>query len=208
MKKDVWCEEQFIFSIDRMRRHVNDLVMIIPFVLAILFTIIGAPIIIVLCNVPIWACPILIIVPIPLVALIFLIRKRIIINRFLSVTDVSNKVDLTDIQSTDLEALADDEIFMFRCSDYMVEILYNWLYSMGVIKDTKLHLYKVFYDNHAPQYLAIRKADLTIPAEAMDRFNEETFMCLRLSDMTPNGRSVNVKVYERVTKRKKRPIGK
>ncbi len=201
MKKDVRYEEQFIFSIDRMRRHVNDFVMIIPFVLAILFTIIGAPIIIVLCNIPIWACPILIIVPIPLVALIFLIRKRIIINRFLSVTDVSNKVDLTDIQSTDLEALADDEIFMFKCSDYMVKVLYNWLYSMGVIKDTKLHLYKVFYDNHAPQYLAIRKADLTIPAEVMDRFNEETFMCLHLSDMTPNGKSVNVKVYERVTKK-------
>lgn len=198
MKKNVRYEESFIFSIDRKRRHVNEMVVCITFILAFAWALIGAPIIIVLCDVPVWSYPIQFVGPIVLATLILVIRKRIIMTRFIRIDDVRDRVDLTEIQSSELETIANGKVFMFASTDYMVKVLYNWLYTMGVVGDDKLKMYKVFFDNHAPIYLAIREADLVIPADVVDRFKEETAMCLQLSDMV-GGKAVDIKVCERVT---------
>ena len=189
MKKDVCYEETFILSIDRKRRHVNEMVLCIPLILVFAWALIGAPIIIGLCDVPVWSYPIQFVGPIVLATLILIIRKRIIITRFIRIDDVRDRVDLTEIQSSELETIADGKVFMFASTDYMVKVLYNWLYTMGAVGDDKLKIYKVFFDNYAPVYLAIREADLVIPADVVDRFKEETAMCLQFSDMVGGSRS-------------------
>lgn len=198
-KKNVRYEESFIFSVDKMRRHVNEVVLAIPFILAFAWMILGAPLVVGLCEVPVWTYPLLLVCPPGIVILIFYVRKRIILTHFLRVRDVKDRVELTDMQSPDLETFVEEKVFMFVFSDYMVEVLYNWLYSLGVIPDGKLKMYKVYYDNHAPLSLAIREADLTISDDVSDRYKAETRLCLLASDLI-KGKTVDMrKLCERIT---------
>lgn len=201
MKKDIQYEEQFIFAIDRIRRNVKEILLIAPLSGTLLFALIGAPIIVAWCEVPIWSYPLLVTGPVVLATLFLIIRKKIIMTRFIRIGDVSDAVEMIEILSSDLENFEDGDIFMFKYSEYMVKIVYNWLYSLGVTWDGKLKMYKVFYDNHAPIYLAIRASDLVISDDVLDRYKEEARICLRLSDMA-KGKAVNVKIYERVTNSK------
>ncbi len=201
MKKDVQYEENFIFTIDRHRRHVKEIFLWGPLTLALLYFLIGAPVIIALCDVPVWSYPILPSGPLAVVSLVLFIRKRIIMTHFIKIKDISDKVELIELQLSDFEKYKDEEIFMFKNSDYMMKILYNWLYSIGIKGDGKLKIYKVFIDNYAPTYLSIRESDLIIPPESMEMFKQESRKMLHYSDLSPQGKAVNVNVYERVTRK-------
>ena len=197
MKKDVRREESFIFTIYNKRNKVNEIAVLIPFILALAFSLLGAPVIIVKYNVPPLLIPLPVIGPILCVLIFYLIRKKIIINRFIKIRDVGGRVELTDVQSDDFEAAADGNVFMFGYSEYMVTVLYNWLHSLNVTGPGKLKMYKVFYDYAAPVYLAVCEKDLCIPEEVRKNYEKETAVCLHLSDMV-HGKAVNMKIMERI----------
>lgn len=199
MRKDVRQEESLIFNIYNNRHQTNEIVTALPFILALAFSIIGAPIILAAFDLPFFMYPVLILGPIFLVLIFYLIRKKIIFDGFLKIRDISDRVELTDIQSHVFEAEVKGKVFMFPFSEYMEVILYNWFYSLNVIQGEKLKMYKVFYDNYAPTYLAVCEADIFISEESKEKYEKETCKCLLLSDMM-NGKAVNVKIYERVKK--------
>lgn len=189
MKKDVRREESFIFAIYNKRHNVNEILLILPFILALAFAIIGAPIIVGLCDISWSWLPLLMFGPLICVIVFYGIRKKMIMNDFIKVNDVSDKVEIAEIQSGAFEDAAEGKVFMFGYSEYMKTVLYNWFDSLNVIGDGKLKMYKVFYDNNAPVYLAVCEAELNIPEESRSEYEKETRNCLLLSDMM-NGKVV------------------
>lgn len=198
MKKDVRREESFIFAIYNKRHRVNEIVLILPFALALLFSLIGAPIIMVYRNLSVPLSMLLFVGPIIIVLFFYLVRKKIIINNFVKIKDTSDRIELTEIRSDVFEAAVIGKVFMFPYSEYMETILYNWFSSMNVLGAGKLKMHKVFYDNYAPVYLAVCEADLNIPEEYKDNYEKETGTCLILSDML-HGKTVNEKIYSRLS---------
>lgn len=198
MKKITKNEESFVFAIHNKRHDTNEILLALPFILALGFAIIGAPIIYALCDLALLWLPVLIAGPFVCFLIFYFIRKKIVFNGFFKVWDVSDKVELTEIQSDALEAADSGKVFMFPYSESMKVILYNWFCSMNVTKEGKLKMYKVFYDNYAPVYLAVCEKDLNISDEDRQNFAKETVNCLRLSDMI-NGKVVNTKLYSRLT---------
>lgn len=196
VKKDVRQEEALIFAIHNKRHNTNEIILVIPFILALLFAIIGVPVIVAVFELSyLWILP-LIFGPLLCVTVFYGIRKKIIIDGFLRIKDIGDRVETAEVQTNDLKASNEGRIFLFAYSEYMKTILYNWFFGLNVIGDGKLKMYKVFYDNYAPVYLAICEAELTIPVESRESFEEETRMCLQLSD-TLRGRIVNEKLYAR-----------
>ena len=60
-------------------------------------------------------------------------------------------------------------------------------------------MYKVFIDNHAPEYLAVCESELSIPEISKEQYDNETSYAIQLADMV-HGKVVNQKLYERITK--------
>lgn len=197
MKKDVHEEESFIFAIYNKRHNVNEVLLAVPLIFAIFFLMIGVPIIMVLCELLLVWIPVLIFGPILGVTAFYFIRKKIIMNGFVKIRDISDKVDLISVQSDEFESSASGKVFMFGYSEHMEVILYNWFLSLNVIGDGKLRMYKVFYDNCAATYLSVREDELNIPEAFREEYEKETGICLLLSDME-NGKVVNVKLYGRL----------
>lgn len=200
MKNNNRQEESFILAIHSKRHNINEMVLVLPFILVILFAIIGAPIIIALCELSVLKGLLLILGPIICVLLFYIIRKRIIINNFIKVKDTSDRIELSVTQSDEFEAGVDGRVFMFGYSEYMEKVLYNWFSSLNVIGSDKLKMHKVIYNNGAPVYLAVCEAELNIPEESKDKFEAETATCLLLSDME-NGKVVNVKLCARLSQK-------
>lgn len=59
---------------------------------------------------------------------------------------------------------------------------------------------KVTYESIDVAYLAVCESDLDIPEGSVENYKKETFNNVRLSDMV-DGRVVNQKLYERLSKR-------
>ncbi len=199
MKKNIRNEESFIFAIYNERHNVNELLLALPFILVIFYSIIGVPIIRVMCDIQLVFLPLLLLGPIICVLAFYLIRKKIIINKFIKVKDISGKVEVTYIQSENLEKTANGKVFVFEYSEYMKVILYNWLLSLNVLKNGKLKMNKVIYDDYAPVRLAVCESDLDIPEEAKERYEKETRNLILLADMV-NGKVVNQKLYSGIAK--------
>ena len=197
MKKDVRERESFIFAIYNKRHDVNEILLAVPLIFVIFFLMIGVPIIMVLCELPLVWLPVLIFGPILCVTAFYFIRKKIIMNGFVKIRDISDRVELISVQSDEFENSASGKVFMFGYSEYMEVVLYNWFLSLNVIGNGKLRIYKVFYDNCASTYLAVREDELNIPEASREEYEKETRMCLLLSDME-NGKVVNVKLYARL----------
>lgn len=199
MKKNIRNEESFIFAIYNERHNVNELLLALPFILVIFYSIIGVPIIRVMCDIQLVFLPLLLFGPIICVLAFYLIRKKIIINKFIKVKDISGKVEETYIQSENLEKTANGKVFVFEYSEYMKVILYNWLLSLNVLKNGKLKMNKVIYDDYAPVCLAVCESDLDIPEEAKERYEKETRKLILLAYMV-NGKVVNQKLYSGIAK--------
>ncbi len=197
MKTNTRTEESFIFAIHNKRHKVNEIALALPAIIGIFFAIIGAPILGVLLDLSAWWIIGLIIGPLAVVVLFYTIRKEVIRSNFVKVKDVSDLTEVAEIAPSELEAMTGSEIFMFAYSEYMKVVLYNWFCSLHAVGDGKLKMYKVVYGNPVRAYLAIREADLTIPAEALENYKSETFTSIRLSDME-DGRVVNQKLYARL----------
>lgn len=197
MKKDIRYEESFIFAIYNKRHRTSEIVLILPFILALAFLMIGVPVITVLCDLSVLSSFLLFLGPIICVLAFYSIRKKIIINNFIKVKDIGGRTEMTAVPYEELEK-ADGGVLMFGYSEYMKTVVYNWLLSLNVIGDGKLKMYKVICDDHAPVYLAIRETELIIPEESEERYASESVSCLHLSDMM-RGKAVNVKVISRIT---------
>lgn len=198
VKKDVRREESLIFAIYNKRHNTNEIVLALPFILVLLFVIIGVPILVAVCNLSYRWIPLLIFGPLLCVTAFYGIRKKIIIDGFIRIKDISDRVEIAETQADDLKASAEGRVLLFAYSEYMKTILYNWFSSLNVIGNGKLKLYHVFYDNYTLAYLAICEAELHIPEESRENYEKETRMCLQMSD-TLHGKIVNEKLYARVT---------
>lgn len=202
MKKDECRKraEHFITRIYFTRYDTNEVLFAIPLIVAILFSIIGAPIIIVLCELSLLWSLILIFAPVGCTLFLYFARKWIVIKSFTKIKDVSDRIEVTDMKSDDFEAMVSGKVFMLEYSEYMKVILYNWFFSLNVTRDGKLKMYKVTYDDAALVYLGVCESDLDISEEAKAEYEKETFPCIQLSDME-NGKVVNVLLYARLAKR-------
>lgn len=192
-------ESSFVFSIYRTHHKANDLIIILLIVPALAFTIIGAPIITALCNLPLVWNIALFIGPVPLATLILLIRKKIILDKFLREKNIEGKVEISDCASNMFTVNDGERVLMFGESENMPAIIYNWFNSLGVIKGDCLKMTRILYDNYAPKYLAVDMDDLQITEENAAAFKKETAQNLRFSDVNEQGRVVNVRLYSRVT---------
>lgn len=198
MKKDTRREESFIFAIYNMRHNVNEILLILPFVPVLLFSIIGAPIITVLCDISLLWLPLLIVGPIFCVLCFYFLRKKLIMNHFVKIRDISDRVELSVVSASDFEAEVSGKVFMFAYSEYMEVVLYNWLLSLNVIGEGKLKLYKVLYEKNALVYLAVCEDELNIPEQSGENYAKETASCLLLSDML-RGKAVNTRLSARLS---------
>ncbi len=199
MKKNVRNEESFICAIHNKRHNTNEVLLLLPLVLSIFYTLIGAPIILVLCSVPGYAIPLVVICPLLFSTLFLVIRKRIVINSFIKTKDVSDKVEIIKAYSDDFGNDTNERTFVFEDSEYMVTILYNWFNYLHAIGTEKLKIYRIIYDDYKPSLLAVCKDDLIITDENRDSFEKETEHCILLSDIV-NGHIVRDKLYSRITK--------
>lgn len=193
-------ESSFVFSIYKTHHKANDLIIILLIVPALAFTIIGAPIITALCNLPLGWNIALFIGPVPLVTIILLIRKKIILDNFLKEKNIEGKVEISNCASNMFTVNDGERVFMFADSENMPVVIYNWFNGFDVIKGGCLKMTRILYDNYAPKYLAVDMDDLQITEENSDVFKKETAQNLRFSDVNEQGRVVNVNLYSRVTK--------
>lgn len=190
MKKLSKNEASLIFSIHSIRHNTNEKLLALPLLLAFAFTLIGAPIITVLCDLPLGWDITLFLGPIVLATLALLIRKKLIFDHFLRVKDIDDKVTIELCPSSMFESKDTDSVLMFENSENMPLIVYNWFDTLGVLKDQTLHMGRMIYDNHVNSYLAVDINDLLISEENSAEFNAETAHCIRLSDVDEMGRIV------------------
>lgn len=198
MKKNVRKEESFILAIYNMRHNVNEVVLALPVIIVIFILLIGAPIIIVLCELTFISGLFLCLGPILAALIFYTVRKKIIMNSFIRIKDVKDCVDFKEIRPDELETFDKSKVLMFGYSEYMKVVLYNWFMGLNVIGSGKLKMYKVFYDNYALSYLAVSETDLLISEEDKVNYEKETTNIVRLSDML-DGKIVNVKLYSRLS---------
>lgn len=192
-------EDNFIMGIYRTRHKFNDVIILIPIIASLLYTILIAPILITLCDIP-WPKSIyMIVVPFPLVAVILKIRKDIITQRFIKEKDVSKKVEVCDIVCNAMEEWEGEKVLMFAFSEQMVVTLFNWLDGIGAIRDERLVMYKVEYSYSQIKYIAIRENDLSITDENRGQYELESKDCLRMEDIW-KGKAVDTKLVSRIVR--------
>ncbi len=197
-----------ILSIYRGRHKSNDKVILIPFLSGLFFTLIVAPILFVVLD---WSYILrlaIVIIPMPLIIGILLLRKKIIVNNFLKVKEVNDRVEMVELSSDEIEAFQSEKVFMFVYSEYMVKFVYNWFLDLSVIKGDRVRMYKIRYEpginqfgiyDQGKTFLGIRESDLSITDENREKYEKETKFSILLSDMV-SGQVVNVKLYSRITK--------
>ena len=195
-------ESSLIFSIYNTRHNVNEVLLILPWLIAVAFTLIGAPIIAVLCDLPILWNIALFLGPLILATAFLFLRKKIIFTRFLKEKNIENKVEISACTSDMYAANDGDRVLVFENSENMPLILYNWFNGLGVLKGEVLKLCRLLYDNRAVNYIAVSLDDLKISEEISNEFEKETAKRIRLSDIDEMGRIVNVSVYSRMTNKK------
>lgn len=88
-------------------------------------------------------------------------------------------------------------VFVFRYSEYMKKVLLNWLMSLSALKDDRLRMYKVYWNNGGSANLAIRQNDLVVSEQKRNQYENETRHLVRLEDME-NGKVVNAKLISRI----------
>lgn len=208
MKSDNKHVNQMILSIYRGRHKSNDKVILIPFLSGLFFTLIVAPILFVVLD---WSYILrlaIVIIPMPLIIGILLLRKKIIVNNFLKVKEVNDRVEMVELSSDEIEAFQSEKVFMFVYSEYMVKFVYNWFLDLSVIKGDRVRMYKIRYEpginqfgiyDQGKTFLGIRESDLSITDENREKYEKETKFSILLSDMV-SGQVVNVKLYSRITK--------
>lgn len=192
-------EISFIFSIYNLRHNTNEILLILPWVIGLFFSLLGVPFIAVFCNLsPVWDI-VLFIGPILVPTIILFIRRRIIIDHFLIEKNVEGKVEIVHCASHMYVANDPERVLMFGDSENMLVLIYNWLNSLGVLMDGKLKIYRILYDRRAIKYIAVDMDDLQIPRAVLENFEKETANNVRFSDIDEEGRIVNIRYYARVT---------
>ena len=110
-------------------------------------------------------------------------------------------MDIVELHGEEPETLKDETVFIFPYSEYMEKILYNWFKSLSALKDDRLRMYKVFFDNKESANLAIREKDLFISEANRNQYESETWCLIQLKDME-HGKVVNVKLVSRAIQKK------
>ena len=195
-------ENNFIMGIYRKRHKLYEPLVLIPVIAIVFLPIVGIPIFVVL-DFHFFLSVLLFMAPIPLVCGILLIIKNIKIKSFIKVKDINGKVDIAELHGGELETLKDETVFIFPYSEYMEKILYNWFKSLSALKDDRLRMYKVFFDNKESANLAIRENDLFISEANRNQYESETWCLIQLKDMD-NGKVVNVKLVSRTIQEKEK----
>lgn len=193
-------EESIIIAIHNDRHNTNEVLLIMPWVVALFFSLIGVPIITVVCETSyVWNIT-LFIGPVLVVTLILLARKKIICRGFLKERDIKDKVEMSWCASEMYSVDDGERILMFVNSENMPMIVYNWFKGLGVLKDDCLKMCRIVYDNRAANYFAVSMDDLQITDAVYERFDNETKNNARFSDYDEMGRLVNVRLYARLAK--------
>lgn len=192
-------EASFVFSIHRLRHNTNEILLILPWVLGLFFSLLGVPFIAVFCNLPFGWAAVLFLVPLLVPTLILLIRRRIIINHFLIETNVEDKIEIKQCASNMYAVDDPDRVFMFGYSENMPVIIYNWFESLGVLMDSRLKITRVSYNKRSINYIAVDMDDLRVSKENIERFENETANSIRFSDIDEEGRLTNIRFCARVT---------
>lgn len=192
-------EASSVFSIYNTRHNTKEVLLILPWCVGLLFSLIGVPIISVCCELPlVWDITLfmgLMVLP----TLILLLRRKLIFKHFFKETNIEDKVEISYCAS-ELFAVNDaDRVFMFPNSTNEPLIIYNWFNGLGILKDGKLKMTALVYDNRASNFLAVDMDDLYISDDVSASFEKETAQSLRFSDVDEHGRIVNVRLYARVT---------
>lgn len=185
-------------GIYRNRHKYNDAVILVPFIAALIFSLIICPILIVVLELPPLKSVLMVFVPIPLVSIVLYIRKLVIVKSFITEKDVGDKVEIESVSGTEFAAKGDETALMFEYSELMITVVYNWLRDFAKVGNNRLKMYRVYYDKPNLVYLGIAESDLNIPEEKRDKYVRETWNCIHFSDLW-NGKVVNMKYAARVT---------
>lgn len=195
MKKNEY-ENDFIMCIYRGRHKAYEPFVVIMVLVMIFFPLIGIPAF-VLFEVSYRVGVALSVGVIPLVCVVLFIIKNIIIKRFVKIKNINEKIDIVELHEDELEQFKDETVFVFQYSEYMKKVLYNWLKSLSALKDDRLRMYKVYWNNGGSADLAICQNDLVVSEEKRNQYENETRHLVRLEDME-NGKVVNVKLISRI----------
>lgn len=191
-------ENDFIMSIYGMRHKYNGVVILIPCIGTLVFSLIAAPVIIAVCDTGLILSILMIVVPLPLVAGILLIRKLIIVKRFIKEKDVADKVIIHKKACNVIDEWKEERVLFFTYSENMVTLIYNWMASLGVIPDNRLTLYQIEYTFPNITYLGIRENELNLTRENREKYIFETKNCITADDIW-NGKIAVSRVASRLS---------
>lgn len=200
MKKNEY-ENKFIMSIYRIRHKSNDMVIVIPFIAALLITIIVAPILTVL-EISTVIKVLAFVVPLPLVTGIMLLRKKNIIDNFVKIKEVDDLITMVELDGDNLGNMVNEKVHIFDYSEYMVKIIYNWFKALKAIGDNKITMYKISYAQSGNTFLGLKEADLILSDDNREQYEHETEMDALLEDVI-EGRIVQKKIIARVLEKQK-----